>query len=309
MTEPLRSPSMTWVRAFCEAARRGSFKAAAAALHVSPSTISHEVRKLEDWTRVPLFRRTGRGIELTDEGTMLYESVVVGFDHLDRAFDRLTNRSSLSLRLGMLPFVASEFVLPRLPQLQALLQDDAVELLSNNHLADLDQVDPQRRVDAVIRYADDPPAGYQSVPLTTIQLGVVTGPAHTDGQSDQPLRRIRGSNLFDAWQVIDAAASVPIADPGAPIVVDNYLSGLRAVEQRLGIGVVILPLSTSWLTEGRIRLHSTTLVDIPQRYWLMYASSSPRRTELARVGEWLQAEFAEQRRKLAQHRQALIDAT
>lgn len=280
---------MTWARAFCEAARNGSFKAAANVLSVSPSTISHEIRKLEDWLGTPLFDRSGRPIALTEEGQRLYQSVVVGFDHLDRAFDRHRGQSQGSLRLGVLPFVASEFVLPRLRGLQQLLDGQAVELMSSTHLADLENVDPQQRVDAVVRYSEKPPVGYTAIALTHITVGVVVASDWTRKLPIGP--RIRGSNLFDAWQVLDNASAAPEDDGSAPLVVDNYLSGLRAVEHGLGIGAAILPLSTDWIREGRIQLWSEQLVEIPERYWFVYADSSSRAKELARIGEWLRLEF------------------
>ncbi|MFK7915710.1 MAG: LysR family transcriptional regulator [Pseudomonadales bacterium] len=292
-----RRPSMTWARAFCEAARHKSFKAAAQALHVSPSTISHEVRKLEDWLGTPLFDRSGRRIALTAEGERLYQSVAVGFDHLDRAFDRHRGVAQGALRLGILPFVASEFVLPRMRALQQLLDNEAVELLSSTHLADLGEVDPQQRVDAIVRYSEKPPVGYTAIELTQISIGVVTAADCADQATRLP--RVRGNNLFDAWQVLDAAAAAPAETSVAPLVVDNYLSGLRAVEHGLGIGAVILPLSTDWLQEGRIRLWSRQLVDIPERYWLVYAASSPRARELQRIGQWLRAELASANQTLA----------
>ena len=289
MSIPPRRPSMTWARAFCEAARNGSFKAAANVLNVSPSTISHEVRKLEEWLGAPLFDRSGRRIALTEEGQRLYQSVVVGFDHLDRAFDRQRGQSQSALRLGLLPFLASEFVLPRLRGLQQLLDGQAVELLSTTHLADLENIDPQQRIDAVVRYSEKPPQGYQAIELTRITVGVVAASNWTDNEPVGP--RIRGSKMFDAWQVLDSASAAPADNGAAPLVVDNYLSGLRAVEHGLGVGAAILPLSTDWLREGRIRLWSEQLVEIPERYWFVYADSSPHAGELGRIGSWLRREF------------------
>ncbi len=42
-------PPLTALRAFEAAARRASFKAAAAELYVTPTAISHQLRQLEAW--------------------------------------------------------------------------------------------------------------------------------------------------------------------------------------------------------------------------------------------------------------------
>ena len=54
--------------AFEAAGRLGSFAAAAAELHVTPSAVSQQIRALEDALGVSLFARTHRSAELTDAG-------------------------------------------------------------------------------------------------------------------------------------------------------------------------------------------------------------------------------------------------
>lgn len=287
MPDKQRTPSMTWVRAFCEAGRHGSFKAAAESLHVAPSTVSHEIRKLEQWLGTPLFERTGQGIRLTSRGAALHAAVVVGFDHLDRAFERFQGQQHECLQLGMLPFVASEFVLPRSTQLEALIEGRAIALRSNNQLDQLSQTDPTERLDGVIRYARVAPPGYQAIELTRIRLGLVCG-ADREAISQ---RRVR-NDRFDGWEVLARAGVELPGRAGDSIVVDNYLSGLRSVELGLGICIAVLPLSTTWLQQGRIRLWSPQLVEIPERYWLVFQPHSPRAEQLQAIGHWLQQAFA-----------------
>jgi len=58
-------------RTFYAVASEGSFTAAAKALHVSQPTLTSQVRDLETTYGVRLFRRHGRGVELTDTGRTL----------------------------------------------------------------------------------------------------------------------------------------------------------------------------------------------------------------------------------------------
>jgi DNA-binding transcriptional LysR family regulator len=68
MTEPL--PHLD---TFAEAAERSSFTAAARALGLTQAAISQRIHALEQELGVPLFRRTGGRVELTDAGRRLYE--------------------------------------------------------------------------------------------------------------------------------------------------------------------------------------------------------------------------------------------
>ena len=56
------------LRVFEAVASRLSFADAAEALHVTPAAVSQQVKSLEDYLQVQLFKRAGRRIELTAEG-------------------------------------------------------------------------------------------------------------------------------------------------------------------------------------------------------------------------------------------------
>ena len=56
------------LEAFLEAANRGSFRRAAAALYLSRPSVSARIQALEDEVGVALFHRTARGVRLTDMG-------------------------------------------------------------------------------------------------------------------------------------------------------------------------------------------------------------------------------------------------
>ena len=57
---------------FLEVARRSNMTAVASALHVSQSSISRSIARLEEELGVPLFERQGRGIFLNDYGKAFY---------------------------------------------------------------------------------------------------------------------------------------------------------------------------------------------------------------------------------------------
>ncbi len=75
---------MTALRAFEAAARLSSFTRAARELHVTPAAVSHQIRGLEKYLGVSLFRRTTRRLELTDQGRLAAASFRDGFERLAR---------------------------------------------------------------------------------------------------------------------------------------------------------------------------------------------------------------------------------
>ena len=95
MARPL--PPLNGLRAFEAAARHRSFTAAAAELNVTPAAVSHQVKGLEGFLGVPLFRRLHRGLVLTDAGLTANELEIqefmilpVGAENYSRALEITT---------------------------------------------------------------------------------------------------------------------------------------------------------------------------------------------------------------------------
>jgi LysR family glycine cleavage system transcriptional activator len=75
-----RLPPLNALRAFEAAARHRSFKRAAEELFVTPAAISQQVKSLEEYLGVELFRRLTRAIELTAAAEAMLPKLREGFD-------------------------------------------------------------------------------------------------------------------------------------------------------------------------------------------------------------------------------------
>lgn len=110
-----RLPSLPALRAFEAAARLGSFAAAAEELKLTPSAISHQVRALEAWFDRPLFLRTTRRVELTDEGRRLLGDLTQAFDLIHDSCAALRAPSQRrELAVHCAPSFAAKWLSPRL---------------------------------------------------------------------------------------------------------------------------------------------------------------------------------------------------
>src|SRR5262245_48406973 len=83
------------LRMFEAVASNLSFQEAAEALHVTPAAVSMQIKSLEDYVQTPLFRRSGRKIELTTEGAQLLPGVRRGLADLQSSMQQLRQ-----IRLG-----------------------------------------------------------------------------------------------------------------------------------------------------------------------------------------------------------------
>lgn len=79
---------------FAKTADLGSFRAAAKALALSPSVVSHHVSELERHVGVPLLYRTTRKLALTSEGARLLTNARAMIEAAERGLDEATGASA-----------------------------------------------------------------------------------------------------------------------------------------------------------------------------------------------------------------------
>lgn len=84
-----RLPSFKFLLGFEAAARLGNYSRAADELCVSQSAISHQISQLEEQVGQPLFRRKGRGVELTVAGRLLLDSVTKSLEQIRGGLARI----------------------------------------------------------------------------------------------------------------------------------------------------------------------------------------------------------------------------
>jgi DNA-binding transcriptional LysR family regulator len=102
------------LRVFEAAARRRSFHAAAMELNLTPSAVSHAMRKMEASLSVVLFERQGRSIRPTPAADALMAHTGRAFEELRRGLELISTRTPHLLRLHCAPSFAAQWLTPRL---------------------------------------------------------------------------------------------------------------------------------------------------------------------------------------------------
>jgi DNA-binding transcriptional LysR family regulator len=103
--------NVTRLRMLSEVARRGSYRAAAAALDYTPSAVSQQIALLERETGHRLVDRGPHGAQLTEAGVVLVRHADVALDELDRARQELTALSGATgLRVAAFPTATATIV-------------------------------------------------------------------------------------------------------------------------------------------------------------------------------------------------------
>ncbi|MDX1572172.1 MAG: LysR substrate-binding domain-containing protein, partial [Xanthomonadales bacterium] len=209
-------PSFPAVRAFEAAARRLSFKEAADELHVTQSAISHQIKSLEAFLGIALFRRTSRGVALTPDGASYLVRVSEVLDHLASAtYDIRDRHVAGTLYVRSTPAFASRWLVPRLNDFNRWYPD--IELHVSTSLEPANFV--HDGVDVDIRFGIVASSDLHAEPLLESSRFPVASPGLIAG--GPPLRRphdLRGYILLhneveDGWTQWFARAGVEHVEP------------------------------------------------------------------------------------------------
>lgn len=115
--------SLEQLLAFQYVAEQLSFKKAADQLFLTPTALSHRIKKLEQQLNIQLFERRTRSISLTPEGEYLLKHVQSGFGQIQTALFQLEQNKQRLFTITTTPSFASEWIIPFLPELQRRFPD------------------------------------------------------------------------------------------------------------------------------------------------------------------------------------------
>ncbi len=110
-----RLPPLNALRVFDAAARHLSFTKAAEELFVTQAAVSHQMKSLEDFLGLKLFRRRNRSLLLTEDGQSYYLDIKEIFIAINEATRKLQARIAKgALTVSLSPSFAIQWLVPRL---------------------------------------------------------------------------------------------------------------------------------------------------------------------------------------------------
>ncbi|BAP36350.1 glycine cleavage system transcriptional activator [Acinetobacter guillouiae] len=142
--------------AFQHVAEQLSFKKAADQLFLTPTALSHRIKKLEQQLNIQLFERRTRSISLTPEGEYLLKHVQSGFGQIQTALFQLEQNKQRLFTITTTPSFASEWIIPYLPELQSRFPNIMFRVHASYDLVNM----TSGLYDLAIRYGS---GGYQDV--------------------------------------------------------------------------------------------------------------------------------------------------
>jgi DNA-binding transcriptional LysR family regulator len=165
------------LRVFQAAAEAGSFTHAAEKLRLSQSAISRQVSALEQEVGVPLFHRHARGLEMTEQGEILFQTANDVLMKLETVRLRLTetkDRPSGLLRVTTTVGLGSGWLTDRIPEFLDLYPDIQLQLILTNEELEL----TPRQADCAIRFRQPQQPDLIQRKLFTVHFHLYASPGY-----------------------------------------------------------------------------------------------------------------------------------
>jgi DNA-binding transcriptional LysR family regulator len=289
-------PSTTALISFEAAARHQSFTKAADELALTQSAICRQIAGLEAFLGIELFRRSRRGVKLTEAGLSYSRRVATQLDAVERdALAVMGQPGSGNLELAVVPTFGTQWLLPRLKQFQALHPQVTVNLTNRTRpflFADTE-------LDAAIYFGDGDWSGTEASFLMHENLVPVCSPRLLTGHSQLRAEQIANLPLLQqstrpyAWRqwFNSQGLNVPRDMSGPRYELFSMLA--QAAMHEMGIALIPPFLIQRELAEGRLMIAHPDSLPSDKGYYLMVPQRKVESATLQAFRDWLLGAAAE----------------
>jgi LysR family glycine cleavage system transcriptional activator len=294
-----RLPPLNALRAFEAAARHLSLTKAAAELHVTPGAISQQVKTLEDYLGVQLFRRLNKALLLTEAGQASLPALRDAFDRLAQAVETLRVRDAEQpLTVSVAPSFAAKWLVPRLDRFREVRPEIDVRIDASNRLVDL----VREGVDIGIRYGLGNYPGMRVDPLLSEEVFPVCAPRLLE--TPHPLRVpadlrwhtllhvdwVSGFETWPDWRMWLLSAGVSDVDPTHGPRFSQPSMAIQSAIEGHGVTLAGSVLVADDLTAGRLVKPFRLSCPVAFGYYLASPAAAANHPRVVAFRDWIIAE-------------------
>jgi LysR family glycine cleavage system transcriptional activator len=293
-----RLPPLNALRAFEAVARHLNITQAADELSVTPGAVSQQVQNLEDYLGVTLFRRTPKGLSLTDSAQSAVPVLHEAFERLAEATSILQpSKDPQRLTVSAAPSFAAKWLTPRLARFNEQHPDIDIWLSASMELVDFSKAD----VDLAIRYGRGGYVGVETrrlmsemvVPVvspTLLQSAPLASPA---GLAEYVLLHDESPDAdpsCPSWAMWLAARGIRDVDGSRGPRFNQSSLVIEAAVAGRGIALAKRALAQEDIAAGRLVTPFEIETAVEFAYYLVYPRKSGWRPQVKAFLAWLAAE-------------------
>lgn len=283
-------PSTAALVSFEAAARHESFTKAADELSLTQSAICRQIGSLESFLGIELFRRSRRGVKLTEAGLSYSRRVATQLDAVERdTLSVMGNQGANAIELAVVPTFGTQWLLPRLKDFQQSQPDVTVNLTNRTRpflFADTD-------FDAAIYFGDAEWPGTESYRLMGENPVPVCSPALLGKRSELDAVEIAALPLLQqttrpyAWRQWFNGLEMNVARDMTGPRYELFSMLAQAASHEMGIALIPPFLIQRELKEQRLVIANPRALASPKAYYLMIPVRKVESASLRAFRDWL----------------------
>ena len=247
-------PPFAALRAFQAAATHDRYRDAAESLGITESAISHQVRRLEEFLRTPLFDRSGKRPVLTDTGRRYLAQIEPAMRQIHTATEALLPASGRSaVRLTLPPSLAATWLIPTLGAFERENPEIDLQLIMTTRVIDLGA----EQMDFAIRHGKGEWPDVEATFLLEETAMPVCAPGYLDpvpreisAEALSGVRFIANGNIPDEWEEWARANGVEPPAPADLITLEVAEQALQLAESGHGLAMGRHPVVDKMLERG-----------------------------------------------------------
>ncbi|MBT2337535.1 MULTISPECIES: LysR family transcriptional regulator [Pseudomonas] len=285
-----RIPSTAALVSFEAAARHESFTKAAQELSLTQGAICRQIAGLEDFLGVELFRRSRRGVKLTEAGLSYSRRVATQLDAVERdTLSVMGHTGANVIELAVVPTFGTQWLLPRLKDFQQQHPDVTVNLTNRTRpflFADTE-------FDAAVYFGDADWSGTESHKLMGENPMPVCSPELLGNQNSLPPEAIAELPLLQqttrpyAWRQWFNAQNLNIARDLTGPRYELFSMLAQAAMHDMGIALIPPFLIQRELAEKRLVIANQNALSSLKAYYLMIPERKIESASLRAFRDWL----------------------
>ncbi|WP_210556139.1 MULTISPECIES: LysR family transcriptional regulator [unclassified Pseudomonas] len=283
-------PSTTALISFEAAARHESFTKAAEELSLTQGAICRQIASLEEFLSVELFRRSRRGVKLTEAGLSYSRRVATQLDAVERDTLSVMGQQGVNvIELAVVPTFGTQWLLPRLKDFQLKHPEVTVNLTNRTRpflFADTD-------FDAAIYFGDADWSGTESHRLMGENPMPVCSPAllgskkHLTPNEIAELPLLQQTTRPYAWRQWFNSLNLNIPRDMTGPRYELFSMLAQAAMHDMGIALIPPFLIQRELAEKRLVVANPNALSSIKAYYLMIPERKVESASLKAFRDWL----------------------
>lgn len=278
------------LRVFEAVASHLSFSAAAESLNVTPAAVSQQIKSLEEYLQLPLFRRDGRSVEVTEEGLELLPAVRTGLDSLEAALQHARqHRRGGTLQISLLSSFLQLWLVPRMREFRASCPQVKLNLHTSRELVDF----ARSPIHVALRFGR---GGYAGVHVERLFEEWIVPVAHPDvlrqhgmiGRESDLDRLPLLESDDESWRLWREFSKEQPWQPRGPAM-DDSAGLIAAAEEGLGYALVPWTLAARSVQRGTLALAGREILPYGWAYHFVCPHRYLAIPKVAQFREWILA--------------------